>query len=370
MTLRFKIHMSSTAIYTLFFVFFFFTVAAFSLLINSILLRFVKTLGTKNQPGATVRWSSQTKPAIGGLSLFIIFFISFSAYSTVFDARDVFENMRIIGLLAAGTIGFLIGLTDDAYNTKPLLKFLAQVVCGIVLVSSGSQIEFFGNEYADALLTVVWTVGIMNSINMLDNMDGIAASVSSFVMIAAIGCLLSVGGYTSVDFTVILGVLAALAGFLFFNWHPSSMYMGDTGSQFLGTVLAYIGIHYCWNAEGITDGAGAWYGLAALVSVFLMPLIDTTVVTVNRLRRGQSPFVGGRDHTTHHMYYFGLTDGQVALIYCILSLVAVSGYFILINFVSAVAYSVIALYIAAFFAALAFFFILVEKNQKRRGYVQ
>lgn len=361
--------MAEESFLIVFFLFFYFAVSAFSLLINSILLRFVKTLGTKNQPGATVRWSTQTKPAIGGLSLFIIFFISFSVHSIAFDARDVFESRQIIGLLAAGTIGFLIGLTDDAYNTKPVLKFLAQVICGVILVGTDTSIHLFDNQIADSMLTIVWVVGIMNSINMLDNMDGIAASVSSFVMIAALGALIISGNYSEVDFTVLLGVLASLAGFLFFNWNPSSMYMGDTGSQFLGVVLGYVGIHYCWNVEGLADGSGSFFGIAALISVFLMPLVDTTVVTVNRLRRGQSPFVGGRDHTTHHMYYFGLTDGQTALIYCIASLLAVVGYFILITFVSSANYLVIGLYIAVFLAVLAFFFILTEKNQKRRGYV-
>lgn len=352
-----------------FFVFFFFTVSAFSLLINSILIRFVKTLGTKNQPGATVRWSTQTKPAIGGLSLFIIFFISFSVHSIAFDARDVFESRQIIGLLAAGTIGFLIGLTDDAYNTKPILKFLAQVICGLILVGTDTNIHLFDNYIADSILTVIWVVGIMNSINMLDNMDGIAASVSGFVMVAALGALVISGQFAAVDFTLLLGVLASLAGFLFFNWHPSNIYMGDTGSQFLGVVLGYVGVHYCWNVEGLVDGSGSMLGIAALIAVFLMPLADTTVVTVNRLRRGQSPFVGGRDHTTHHMYYFGLSDGQVAMIYCIASLLAVVGYFILITFVSSANYLVLGLYIAVFLVVLVFFFILVEKNQKRRGYV-
>jgi UDP-GlcNAc:undecaprenyl-phosphate GlcNAc-1-phosphate transferase len=361
----------STEISTfLLFAFFFFATMAFSLLINSILLRFVKTLGTKNQPGASVRWSSQTKPAIGGLSLFIIFFISFSVYSIAFDAREVFESGRIVGLLTAGTIGFLMGLTDDAYNTRPILKFLAQVMCGVILVSTGSQITFFNYAYLDTLLSVVWVVGIMNSINMLDNMDGIAASVSAFIIVAALMNLVLASNYTDVDFMVLLGVLAGLLGFLFFNWNPSSMYMGDTGSQFLGVVLAYVGIHYCWNVESLVDGGGSWLSIAALLVVFLLPITDTTVVTVNRLRKGQSPFVGGKDHTTHNLGYLGLTDKQVAFFYCIVSLMALAAYFFLLKWVSAANYVAIGLYIAGFLFLLAVFFILTEKNQKRSKYVK
>lgn len=357
--------MTSQLAQILFFIFFFFAITAFSLLINSILLRFVKTLGTKNQPGAAVRWSTETKPAIGGLSLFIVFFISFSVYSVAFDARNVFESQRIIGLLAAGTIGFLMGLTDDAYNTRPLLKFLVQVICGLVLVSTGSGIVFFGSFLPDSVLTVVWVVGMMNSINMLDNMDGIAATVSAFITLAALGALALGDNLHLVDFTLLLGVLGALLGFLFFNWNPSSMYMGDTGSQFLGVILAYIGIHYCWNAESMVDGGGSWLAIAALVSVFLLPLTDTIVVTVNRLRRGQSPFVGGKDHTTHHLSYLGLNDVQVGYFYVVISIFAVSAYLVLIQFTSSGNYLVIGLYIAGFLMFLISFFLLTARNQKR-----
>ncbi len=362
--------MSGDAFLIFLFSFFFFATVAFSLLINSILLRFVKTLGTKNQPGAGVRWSAQTKPAIGGLAMFIIFFIGFSVYSVLFDARDVFENKKIIGLLTAGTIGFLMGLTDDAYNTRPILKFMAQVMCGAIFIGTDSGIVFFDNVYADALLTIVWVVGIMNSINMLDNMDGIAASVTGFVLLAALGNIAIFGNFRDVDFMLLLGILAGLVGFLFFNWHPSSMYMGDTGSQFLGVILAYVGIHYCWNAESLIDGGGSWYGLTALAVVFMMPLIDTTVVTVNRLRRGQSPFVGGKDHTTHHLHYLGLTDAQVGYTYCFFSLLATLGYWIQISFLSSAGYLGMVIYFLVFFGMLAAFFNLVEKNQKRRSYVK
>lgn len=362
--------MSTNLSLAILYIFFFFATTAFSLLVNSILLRFVKTLGTKNQPGASVRWSAQTKPAIGGLSFFIIFFISFSVYSIAFDARDVFESKRIIGLLAAGVIGFLMGLTDDAYNTRPILKFLAQVMCGVIFISTGSSIELFGDEIVDAVLTVVWVVGIMNSINMLDNMDGIATSVSIFILLAALGNMIIKGSHSEVDFMLILGVFAALLGFLFFNWHPSSMYMGDTGSQFLGVILGYVGIHYCWNVQGVVDGGGSWMGIAALVTVFALPLVDTTIVTINRLRKGQSPFVGGKDHTTHNLSYYGFTDEQVAYLYVGISLAAILAYFNLVLFVSSANYLVISIYLLLFFTGLAIFFILVEKNQKYRSHVK
>jgi len=109
-------------------------------------------------------------------------------------------------------------------------------------------------------------------------------------------------------------------GFLFFNWHPSKMYMGDTGSQFLGVFLAAIGIKYLWNAEPPTGDFISARNLLLPMIVFIMPIIDTTTVVINRISKGQSPFVGGKDHTTHALAYLGLSDRQVAMLFWLITL--------------------------------------------------
>ncbi len=132
---------------------------------------------------------------------------------------------------------------------------------------------------------------------------------------------------------LLIGIIASLAGFLFHNWHPSRMYMGDTGSQFLGVFLAYIGIRFFWNAtsaEGILEPARQ---IMAAVIVFLLPIADTTVVSISRISGGRSPFIGGRDHTTHHLSYAGLSDGQVALVYAGISLVNIFLTFVMFRFI-------------------------------------
>lgn len=351
--------------YILMFSFFFFGMVAFSLLINSVLLRFVKTLGTKNQPGAVVRWSSETKPAIGGLAFFILFLTSFWIYSIAFDANQVFQNISVLGMLVAATLAFIMGLTDDAYNTKPVLKFLIQLSCSFILLFTGTGVDLFSNEILNSALTIIWVVAIMNSINMLDNMDGISSSVSGFILIAALGYMVLHGNWQSVDFLLMLGMLAALIGFLFFNWNPSSIYMGDTGSQFLGLMLAYIGIKYCFNAEVISGGAHPILGFSALITVFLLPIVDTTTVTINRLRRGQSPFVGGKDHTTHNLSYFGLTDDKVAGIFCILAAISTGMYLSIISLFQANDYIVLAVSGIVFATVFGALFGITEYNKKR-----
>ncbi len=348
------------------FFFFFFGMTAFALLINSILLRFIKTLGTKNQPGMVVRWSSETKPAIGGLTFYIIFLISLCVYSIVFDPIEVFKNTAILGLLCAATLGFLMGLTDDAYNTRPLLKLGVQVLCGLILVFSGTTIDASGSILFNQFLTIAWVVGIMNSINMLDNMDGISTSVSAFVLVAALLYMGGHGNFMDVDFLLLTGVLSALVGFLFYNWNPSSIFMGDTGSQFLGVILGYVGIKYCWNAEPLSQISSPLLGISTLLIIYLLPIIDTTVVTINRLRVGQSPFVGGRDHTTHNLSYIGLSDRQVAIAFCVTSGLSVLFYSVIIFYSESNNYFTFGLTVSYFLVVFLFLFGVTEYNKKRR----
>lgn len=297
--------------------------AGVSLFINALLLKFSTNLGTRNTAGL-VRWSSQVKPSVGGISFFIIFLMSL-VFGLIYTP-DLQSNLPLLGFSAAVGLGFLIGLADDAYNTKPLLKFSGQVACGIILIASGITIDLFPQKGFDEALTLLWTVGIMNSVNMLDNMDGITASTSlSITGGLTLMHLVQPEAPMSVFFVLLLGVSAGLAGFLYYNWNPSRMFMGDTGSQFLGVFLAGMSVIYLWNGQWVPGANGAFTQepLRAFLLVwlfFLVPIADTTTVSINRLMKGKSPFVGGRDHTTHHLVYLGLKDRHVASLLLLISL--------------------------------------------------
>ncbi len=287
----------------------------FSLLINRLFLNFVKTLGIRNQGEAMIRWSSQTKPAVGGFSFYIIYLLAIVSFSIFFDSNKVFLNKEFIGILLATMLGFLLGLTDDAYNTKPFLKLAAQITCGIILMVTGTCITVSSNMLFNSIATVFWVVGIMNSLNMLDNMDGITSTVSISILMSALSVMIIHHDYESVYFMSMTGVMAALLGFLYYNWNPSKMYMGDTGSQFLGVFLAAMGIKFLWNAEPPSGDLISARNLLLPVIVFLMPIIDTTTVVINRMGKRKSPFVGGKDHTTHALAYLGFSDRQVAMVF-------------------------------------------------------
>lgn len=313
-------------IYLLFFV----LTVGFSLLINGLFLKFSGTLGTKNSQDkeTIIRWGSTSKPAFGGISFFIGFLMSFAFYAIFFASQDI--PVSFLGILTACAIGFLVGLADDAYNTKPILKFGGQLACAIVLILSGNHIDLFEIQWLNYVITVFWVVGMMNSINMLDNMDGITTSISIGALSLALITLALIDETNHIFFWVGLGTLATLIGFLYFNWNPSRMYMGDTGSQFLGVLLAAIGIYFFWNGYEFKNDQ-VISRLVTPILAFLPSIVDTTTVTINRLSRKQSPFVGGKDHTTHHLSYAGLSDRQIAIVFLTLSFIS-SGICVYVNF--------------------------------------
>jgi UDP-GlcNAc:undecaprenyl-phosphate/decaprenyl-phosphate GlcNAc-1-phosphate transferase len=298
--------------------------------INGLLLKFSTNLGAKNEM-QQVRWASTTKPAFGGVSFFIIFLASIVFYAIFFGNSQILLNIKFLGLLLASSLGFMMGLADDAYNTKPFLKFAVQFLCALIFIFTGNVIQTFSYEWLNIVLTFLWVVGMMNSVNMLDNMDGITASVSLIICSGAAMILVFTERFSDIDLVLIMGVISSIGGFLYYNWNPSRMYMGDSGSQFLGTFLAGIGITYFWNAPDYYGQMIPEKQILIVACMFIVPLSDTTTVSINRILKGQSPFVGGRDHTTHHLSYMGLSDRHVAMIMILISVVFMSLSVLIIN---------------------------------------
>jgi UDP-GlcNAc:undecaprenyl-phosphate GlcNAc-1-phosphate transferase len=309
----------SAALYAVFFA----VAILFSILINFLILKFSTNLGVRN-PVTTgqIRWGSSSKPSLGGFSFYIIFLISVSMIS-IFPSADEGPFMKhLIGLMVASSLGFLLGLADDAYNTNPLVKFIGQFTCANILITTGYIIQLTPFQEINYFFTVIWIIGLMNSINMLDNMDGVTASVSACILIAAVVLILSDSSVSNAYLIIILGLLGAIIGFLFFNWHPSRMYMGDTGSQFLGIFLAGISILLFWNYRQDNQSLFDFRQLLFPMLIFIVPLIDTATVVIRRLLKRRSPFVGGKDHTTHHLAYIGIPEGTVVIILVVISLIS------------------------------------------------
>lgn len=289
-----------------------------SLLINKLLLNFSKTLGIRNKNDVSIRWSNQSKPSLGGVSFFVVFLFSIFIYN-IFSKENTFHNPKIIGLFLSGCIAFAMGLADDAYNTNPLAKLSAQILCGITLVLSSTGIELTHNYWIDSILTIGYVVVLMNSLNMLDNMDGITGTTVLFVLIAAlISTFIIKGIENNINTILIISIIGSLIGFLYYNINPSKLFMGDAGSQFIALFVSYVTIHELWNL-GITTNTPSWVGFALCIVTFTPAAADTLTVVINRIKAKKSPMVGGKDHTTHHLVYAGLKDKQVWYLFSIIS---------------------------------------------------
>ncbi len=340
---------------------FFFACFLFALIINYILLKFVQTLGIRGKEASQVRWSPNSKPALGGISFYVIFLFAFIVTILISPKTSDF-NVKTIGILIATTIAFIMGLADDAFNTQALFKFLTQIICSVIVIFSGHCVTIFENQFLNYLITVFWVVGLMNSINMLDNMDGITSIISLVICLFMVA--LNVSKFNTIGYITILnlGILGALCGFLVYNFHPSKMFMGDTGSQFLGLFLAIMGIDSCWNVSlAPSIHHFQLYNFVLVFLVFLIPLVDTSTVIINRVWAGRSPFVGGKDHTTHHLFFKGITEKRIAILYCIISVIGICfAYNLIFNFSFTLFYIAIS-YILLVFVTL-YLNTVIKKN--------
>lgn len=361
--------MGEETYYLLVYNIFFICAVTFSFLINKLFLKFSKTLGIRNNldDGTIIRWGAQTKPAFGGISFYIIFLLSIASYSFFFSLGPVVLDRGFVGILLAITIGFLMGLADDAYNTKPVLKFLVQVTCAIILILADIYIKITPFPILNYFLTLLWIVGIMNSVNMLDNMDAITTLVSIIILLICCLTIILNRDFTNLHFFILTGTQAALAGFLYFNWNPSKMYMGDTGSQFLGILLGAIGIIYFWNAPYEKGEISFMKQVVKVALVFIMPIIDTAIVVTTRLMKKQSPFIGGRDHTTHSLALMGLKDRQVALVFAGISSLSIAWIVIIDRVIDEWSHLYSVLFIGYFLTVFAVLFYITITQQKKHS---
>ncbi|MDQ2654129.1 MAG: undecaprenyl/decaprenyl-phosphate alpha-N-acetylglucosaminyl 1-phosphate transferase [Chloroflexota bacterium] len=241
-------------------------------------------------------------PLMGGIAMYSAFVVAVP----VAHSRTVLEEGAVV--LAGATLLLVTGIIDDRRGMRPFVKLLAQVGAALLLIVGGVQISIFTNDLVNACLTIFWIVGICNAMNLLDNMDGLSGGVAA-IACASFAVLAGLNGqiWVSVVAAVLFG---AILGFLWFNWNPATIFMGDAGSLLLGFLLAVLAIKL--RFPGL-EPERAW--IAPLL-VLIVPIADTSLVTISRLRRGVSISSGGRDHISHRLLKLGLTVRQaVGLLY-------------------------------------------------------
>ena len=337
-----------------------------SLILNRLLINYSNK--NKIYKDQSERWSQEVRPSLGGISFYIIFLILISLIGIITNSLEFYLSNDILGIVLTVSIAFFLGLADDSFNVSPKIKILAQVSSAIILIITNNYIQIFNYQILNYLITIFWVIGIMNSINMLDNMDAITSQTTVFILLtSAITLIIQQSSFTPI-LIILISVIGTLIGFLYYNWNPAKIFMGDTGSQFLGMLLAFISIRTFWNTGRIVNESNDLLNIfekfLVIGTLFIIPIIDTTIVSINRIIRGVSPFQGGKDHTSHHLIYLGLNEKKVTLVYSIISVFSLV--LITIYYNNILSQSVIiTMYSIYFFSLLFLGFYMTNYNTKK-----
>jgi len=265
------------------------------------------------------RWNRKTIPTLGGIAIYL----SFLAGLVVSGAITGNWGKVHWDLLGASSLIFLLGLYDDLKPMAPPTKLVGQILAAAVAIFLGYTTNFFTPKFPNSIvaqipnivLTFIWLVGLTNAINLIDNMDGLAGGIA-LITTGFLGYFFWRGGDNGL-FPIAVALGGSILGFMVYNFPPASIFMGDSGSLFLGFLLAVLAIARQPQASNVF----AVMGVPTLL--FMLPILDTTLVTVTRILRGQSPAQGGRDHTSHRLVAFGLSERQT--LFALYSIALVSG---------------------------------------------
>lgn len=275
----------------------------------------------RESPSGKVRKFVKLKaPWFGGVGIMIV--LTLGAASGFFRFELHFLTaLQFLVITILAVMAFATGFLSDLRKLKGRTLFYFQLLCGLALSLSSLQIQFFNFSWINILVTVIWVVWLMNAIRWLNSMNAIATLVAAFTSVFFM-LHLSVTGFADSLSLILLGSLwASLMAFLFFNWFPARLGLGVSGSQLVGFLLAVFSILICWNGQGVKATTGGYNGLAVAIYVFLLPLLDTTLVVVNRMISKYSLKEKKKDQLAWQLHYFGIEKNLVASIFSFLTVI-------------------------------------------------
>lgn len=283
-------------------------------LLTPIMRKIAVTNQMLDQPTSSHKSHTQAVPYLGGVAI-LIGVVAVPYGALLFNSFSINNFWLATSVLAPAVAMGLVGLWDDLKNLSPLPRFIGQSIAGLIvaigLVISKNVANPTGSTAVDISITVIWIVGICNSINFFDNLDGGAAGTAAISAIFLTYLAINTGqSYIAALAVVVAG---ATLGFLIWNRTPARIYMGDAGALFLGVLLATLTIRLNPDTQTILAS------FATPILLLAVPILDTCVAVFSRLRRRVSPFQGGKDHLSHRLVREGLSRKMAAVSLWLLS---------------------------------------------------
>jgi UDP-GlcNAc:undecaprenyl-phosphate GlcNAc-1-phosphate transferase len=276
-------------------------------LLTPVARKFARHIGAMDLPNIERKVHKEPVPYLGGLSIALT--ITLLTYTVILVQDPDWSEFRLASYVILPAL-FLaaVGLLDDLRGLTPWPRLIAQSITGLVVAIILIQTETisfaFGNSFLDTLVTIIWIVGICNSINFFDNIDGGASGTVAIIGLSVFLIAFNQGQILVSAAAVI--TTGAVIGFLAWNKPPAKIYMGDAGALFLGVMVSVLTIRL---DPGISP---SWQSLAIPVLMLAIPIMDTTVAIFSRWQRGISAFTGGRDHLSHRLIRIGFTHKKAA----------------------------------------------------------
>lgn len=268
-------------------------------------------IGAIDIPADARRMHKKPIPRLGGLAIFA----SFTITALIFCE----SSSTLLSICLGGLLLCALGTLDDVFRLHWLVKLLVQLAASTFAVLNGAVINFvtIGDNIVSLgawsiPLSILWITGLTNAINLIDGLDGLACGVSAICSLSILGVTLLMGDFSAALATAILA--GSCAGFLPFNKHPARIFMGDTGALFLGYTLAVISVEGLFKLHTLLS-------FIIPLSIFALPILDTSWAIIRRLLHGKSPFSPDRGHLHHKLIDLGFTQKEaVGIIYALCGL--------------------------------------------------
>jgi UDP-GlcNAc:undecaprenyl-phosphate GlcNAc-1-phosphate transferase len=283
-------------------------------LLTPLMRKIALVQGVLDRPNSAHKSHKNPVPYLGGVA--IIIGVVIVSYIALISNKFTWSNFWLAtSVLGPAIVMGLVGLWDDLKSLNPLPRFIGQSIAGLVVAIIFIFNDNIGNPTGvtvlDAAITILWIVGICNSINFFDNLDGGAAGTVAITAIFLTYLAITGDQYFIAALSIV--VAGSTLGFLIWNRAPARIYMGDAGSLFLGLLIATLTVRF----NPSTDNSATSFAIPVLL--LAVPILDTTVAVFSRLRRKVSPFQGGKDHLSHRLIRYGLSRKVAAITLWLLS---------------------------------------------------